>query len=171
LLKELQQRSFGVIKPVVEETKIKGVLTKKLRVIPDERGKLMEILRCDDPFFQKFGQVYLSVVYPGVVKGWHYHKLQTDNFVVIKGMAKVVLYDRREDSPTAGKLQEFFIGDQNPLLITIPPGVVHGMKGIGTESAYLINCPTEPYNYTQPDEYRLPPHGDEIPYNWERKDA
>ena len=79
---------------------IEGVKVKKLKVIPDERGHLMEMLRDDDEFFQRFGQVYLSVVYPGVVKGWHYHKKQTDHFVFVKGMAKVVLYDGREESRT-----------------------------------------------------------------------
>ncbi|MFH1537742.1 MAG: WxcM-like domain-containing protein, partial [bacterium] len=77
---------------------IDGVKEKKLRVIPDERGFLMEMLRSDDPFFQKFGQVYLTAAYPGVVKGWHYHKKQTDHFIAVKGMMKVVLYDRREGS-------------------------------------------------------------------------
>ncbi len=150
---------------------IHGVAIKKLRVIPDERGFVMEMLRCDDEIFQKFGQVYLSVAYPGVVKGWHYHKKQTDNFVVVKGMLKVVLYDQRKDSPTYGKINEFFMGERNPILLVIPPLVVHGVKAIGTEPGYLINCPTEPYNHEQPDEFRIPPHGGEIPYDWSRKDG
>ncbi len=150
---------------------IQGVVEKKLRVIPDERGFLMEILRNDDSFYEKFGQVYLSVVYPGVVKGWHYHKIQTDNMAIVKGMAKVVLYDMREDSPTKGEIMELFMGDRNPMLVSIPPGVCHGMKGIGTEPAFMINIPTEVYNYDSPDEYRIPPHGSEIPYDWSRKDG
>jgi len=150
---------------------IHGVAIKKLRVIPDERGFVMEMLRCDDEIFQKFGQVYLSVAYPGVVKGWHYHKKQTDNFVVVKGMLKVVLYDQRKDSPTYGKINEFFMGERNPILLVIPPLIVHGVKAIGTEPGYLINCPTEPYNHEQPDEFRIPPHGGEIPYDWSRKDG
>ena len=154
-----------------EGAMIDGVHVKKLKVIPDERGLLMEMLRADDPFFQKFGQVYLSMVYPGVVKGWHYHNVQTDHFVIVKGMAKVVLYDRREDSPTHGEVNEFFMGDINRILITIPPGVLHGIKGIGTEPAYLINCPTEPYNYEAPDEFRVAPYDKSIPYDWGRKDG
>ena len=102
---------------------IHGVITKALKVIPDERGFLMEMLRDDDPFFQKFGQVYLTVVYPEVVKGWHYHKKQTDHFVVVKGMSKVVLYDSREDSPTKGEVNEFFLGERNPTLLVIPPPI------------------------------------------------
>lgn len=145
---------------------IHGVYTKPLRVIPDERGFLMEMLRCDDEVFEKFGQVYLTVAYPGVVKGWHFHKQQTDIFVPVKGMLKLVLYDAREQSPTFSQINEFFIGERNPMLVTIPPGVVHGFKAIGTEAAYLINVPTEPYNYQAPDEFRIPPNDPSIPYNW-----
>jgi len=150
---------------------IDGVRTKPLRLIADERGFLMEMLRSDDEIFQKFGQVYLSVVYPGVVKGWHYHLKQTDYFTIVKGMVKVVLYDRREGSKTFGEVNEFFLGELNPLLVMIPPGVAHGMKGIGTEPGYMVNCPTETYDYDQPDEYRVDPHGGEIPYDWGRKDG
>jgi dTDP-4-dehydrorhamnose 3,5-epimerase len=130
----------------------------------------MEILRSDDPLFQKFGQVYLSVIYPGVIKGWHYHKLQTDFIAVIRGMAKLVLYDRREDSPTFGSVQECYLGDRNPMLVKIPPLVLHGMKGTGEDAAYFINCPTELYNYDKPDEYRLDPDDPTIPYDWRIKE-
>jgi dTDP-4-dehydrorhamnose 3,5-epimerase len=150
---------------------IEGVVVKPLKVIADERGYLMEMMRSDDPFFRKFGQSYVSVAYPGVVKGWHYHKIQTDHFVIVKGMMKVVLYDDREGSPTRGEVNEFFLGERNPVLVSIPPGVWHGMKGIGTEPAMLVNTPTEAYNYKQPDEYRVDPHQNDIPYDWARKDG
>jgi dTDP-4-dehydrorhamnose 3,5-epimerase len=149
---------------------IEGVIVKPLKVIPDERGWLMEMMRDDDPFFQKFGQVYLSVVYPGVVKGWHYHRKQTDHFVFVKGMAKVVLHDTREGSRTKGETNEFFMGERNPILLVIPPLVLHGMKGIGTEPAYLVNTPTEHYEYANPDEHRVAPHG-EVPYDWDAHDG
>ncbi|GFP27186.1 dTDP-4-dehydrorhamnose 3,5-epimerase [Candidatus Hakubella thermalkaliphila] len=145
---------------------IDGVKIKKLRVIPDERGFLMEMLRSDDEIFEKFGQVYVTACYPGVVKGWHYHRKQTDYFTVVKGMAKVVFYDGREGSPTHGEINEFFMGDMNQILLKIPPLVMHGFKALGTEPAYVINCPTEVYNYEQPDEYRLPYDCIEIPYDW-----
>jgi len=150
---------------------IQGVNVKPLKIIADERGYLMEMMRSDDPFFQKFGQSYVSVAYPGVVKGWHFHKVQTDHFVIVKGMMKVVLYDQREGSPTKGLVNEFFMGEKNPILVTIPPGVVHGMKGIGTEPAMLVNVPTELYKYDKPDEYRIDPHKNDIPYDWDRKDG
>jgi dTDP-4-dehydrorhamnose 3,5-epimerase len=145
---------------------IEGVKVRELRLIPDERGYLMEILRSDWDVYERFGQVYVTAAYPGVVKGWHYHKLQTDHFACIQGMSKVVLYDRREGSPTHGEVNEFFIGDKNPRLIKIPPYVVHGFKGIGERVALIVNVPTELYDYDEPDEYRLPYDTDEIPYDW-----
>lgn len=150
---------------------IDGVRTKVLRVHADERGRLMEMLRADDEIFIKFGQVYLTTAYPGVVKAWHYHMKQTDHFVCVRGMMKVVLYDAREGSPTYGLINEFFIGDYNPMLIQIPPGVYHGFKCISEHEAIVINTVTEPYNYTDPDEYRVEPHGGPIPYDWSRKDG
>jgi len=150
---------------------IEGVIVKQLRVIADERGYLMEMIRSDDPFFEKFGQSYLTVVYPGAVKGWHYHKVQIDHFCVVKGMAKVVLYDSREGSPTHGEVNEYFMGEKNPIILVIPRGVLHGMKGIGTEPALLVNTPTEVYNYKTPDEYRVDPHTGGIPYSWDRRDG
>ncbi len=150
---------------------IEGVKIKKLRVIPDERGRLMEMLRDDDEIFRKFGQVYLTTAYPGVVKGWHYHKKQTDNFAVVSGMMKVALYDGRKDSPTHGEVNEFFMGVHNPILIQIPPFVYHGFKCISESEALVVNIPTEVYNYDQPDEFRVHPHDNDIPYDWERKEG
>ncbi len=150
---------------------IDGVLVKPLKVIPDERGFLMEIMRADDPFFEKFGQTYLTVVYPGVVKGWHYHKIQVDHFCTVKGMAKVVLYDDREGSATRGEVNEHFMGEKNPIVLRIPAGVLHGMKGIGTEPAYIVNMPSEMYNHSAPDEHRVDPHVNDIPYSWDRRDG
>ena len=150
---------------------IDGVATKPLKVMPDERGFLMEILREDDPIFEHFGQAYLTVAYPGVVKGWHYHKIQKDYFTVVKGMAKVVLYDDRQGSKTKGEVNEFFLGEKNPTLLVIPPLVIHGIKGIGVEPAYLLNIPTRMYQYADPDEFRIHPHENDIPYDWTRKDG
>ncbi len=150
---------------------IHDVKTKKLRVIPDDRGRLMEMLRNDDDCYEEFGQVYLSTTYPGVVKAWHYHKLQKDNFVCVKGMVKLVLADTRDGSPTKGEVNEFVIGEHNPLLVQVPIGVYHGWKCIGTEEAFVINTTTKTYNYQEPDEYRLDPHDNGlIAYDWSTKD-
>jgi len=152
------------------EKMIEGVKTKKLRVIPDERGRLMEVLRSDDDLFIKFGQVYITTAYPGVVKAWHYHKKQYDNIACVHGMIKLVLYDPRDGSPTKGEVNEFFIGIHNPLLVQVPPLVYHGFKCISEHEAIVMNCPTELYNYEQPDEFRVDPRSKEVPYNWERID-
>jgi dTDP-4-dehydrorhamnose 3,5-epimerase-like enzyme len=88
---------------------IENVKTKNLRVIPDERGWLMKILRCDEDLFEKFGQVYFTTVYPGVIKAWHLHKKQRDNFTCVNGMVKVALYDARKNSPTYGEVNEFLL--------------------------------------------------------------
>ena len=150
---------------------IDGVKVKPLRVIPDERGRLMEILRCDDELFSKFGQAYMTTAYPGVVKGWHYHKAQTDNMAVVRGMMKLVLFDSRETSPTHGLVNAIFFGEHRPLLVQIPPFVFHGFKAVSDYEAIVINIPTMPYQYDQPDEFRVHPHDNDIPYDWTRKDG
>jgi len=148
---------------------IQGVKIKKLCFMADERGRLLEILRSDDSIFEKFGQVYITTCYPGIIKAWHLHKKQNDNMVVISGMAKIVLYDQREKSRTYGEINEFISGDYNPLLVHIPANVYHGFMCVSNEEAILINIPTKPYNPKLPDEYRLPFDSEEIPYKWERK--
>lgn len=150
---------------------IDGVAVKKLRVIPDERGRLMEMVRADDEDFIQFGQVYMTTAYPGVVKGWHYHRNQHDNMAVVTGMMKIVLYDNRDGSPTKGEINEFFAGTHNPVRITIPPGVCHGFKCISSEEAIVINTVTKPYDYENPDEYRIDPRDNDIPYDWDRRDG
>jgi dTDP-4-dehydrorhamnose 3,5-epimerase len=150
---------------------INGVIIKKLKVIPDERGRLMEILRADDEMFEKFGQVYMTTAYPGVVKAWHYHKKQADNMAVVKGMMKIVLFDGRRKSPTYGEINEIFAGVHNPILVHIPALVYHGFKCISEDEALVINIPTEVYHYGKPDEYRLDGHKSSIKYNWARKDG
>ena len=150
---------------------IDGVKVKKLKCIPDERGRLMEVMRSDDELFEKFGQAYITVGYPGVVKGWHYHKKQIDHFCAIHGMIKVVLYDPREDSPTKGEVNEFFMGVHNPILLKIPRFVYHGFKAVGTTEGIILNIPTEVYNYEDPDEHRVDPFDNDIPYDWGVKEG
>lgn len=145
---------------------IDGVIVKDLKVIPDERGLLMEMWRSDDPDFERFGQCYVTMVYPGVVKAWHYHKKQTDHFVCVGGMAKVVLHDLREGSPTRGETNEFVIGWQRQRMVIIPKDVFHGFTAVGTEPAFIVNVPTELYNYDDPDEHRRPFDDPEIGYDW-----
>jgi dTDP-4-dehydrorhamnose 3,5-epimerase len=146
---------------------IHDVTTKKLRLIPDERGRLMEILRKDDPHYLPIAQVYMTTNYPGVVKAWHYHKKQSDQMTCVKGMVKVVLYDARENSPTKGEINEFFVGEHNPMLIRIPPGVLHGWKCISEGESVVVNAPDQLYDYQDPDENRVAWDDPSIPYNWD----
>lgn len=143
---------------------IQNVLIKPLKQVSDERGKIMHMLRCDEPHFERFGEVYFSWVYPGVVKGWHLHKEMTINYTVPVGMIKLVLYDQRKDSTTKGQLIELFIGEDNYCLVKIPPGVWNGFKGIGCKPAMIVNCATLPHH---PEEIiRLEPFSKDIPYDW-----
>jgi dTDP-4-dehydrorhamnose 3,5-epimerase len=125
---------------------IEGVKVKPLKKICDERGMIMHMLRCDDPDFKQFGEIYFSCVYPGVIKGWHYHKEMTLNYAVVKGTIKLALYDDRQDSPTKGEIMEICMGDNNYVLVTIPPRVWNGFKGIGTDMSIVANCATHPHD-------------------------
>ena len=146
---------------------IEGVAITPLKKIPDERGSIYHMLRCDSPVFQKFGEIYFSVVHPGAIKAWHIHKVMTLNYAVVKGKIKLVLYDSRPDSSTKGNLMEIFLGDDQYALVTIPPGVFNGFKGVGTEDAIVANCTTHPHDSEEIE--RLDPFTKDIPYTWDIK--
>ena len=149
---------------------IEGVVIKDLTVHTDERGRLFEILRDDDPFFTEFGQAYVTVCNPGWVKAWHYHKEQADRFCCVKGKMRVVLYDGREKSATKGEVNEFLMDSSDPKVIVIPKGVVHGMECVGEEEAMVLNMPDKHYEHSGPDEHRLALDSEEVPYEgWRGK--
>jgi dTDP-4-dehydrorhamnose 3,5-epimerase len=143
---------------------IHGVRVVPLRRIPDERGLILHMLRADDPHFERFGEVYFSCVYPGVVKGWHVHKEMTLNYAVPIGSIKLVLYDDRPESPTRGQLMELFVGEAHYCLVTVPPRVWNGFKGIGDKTALVANCATIPHRADEIE--RLDPFQNHIPYDW-----
>jgi len=143
---------------------IDGVLVHPLKIIPDERGRILHMLRRDDPHFERFGEIYFSVIYPGVVKGWHLHKTMTLNYAVVSGMVKLVLYDEREQSKTLGEIYEILTGEQRYALVRIPPGVWNGFQCVGSSPAIVANCATQPHD---PAEIvRMDPHQNRIPYDW-----
>jgi dTDP-4-dehydrorhamnose 3,5-epimerase len=144
---------------------IKGVAVHPLRRIPDERGMVMHMLRADAPHFERFGEIYFSTIYPGVVKGWHLHRRMTLNYAVVSGMIKLVLYDDRDDSPTRSEVMELYVGDQNYVLVTVPPLVWNGFKGVGTAPAIVANCATVPHDPAEIE--RLDPGSPRIPYSWD----
>ncbi|MCX5668076.1 MAG: dTDP-4-dehydrorhamnose 3,5-epimerase family protein [Candidatus Omnitrophica bacterium] len=147
---------------------IKGVNVKKLKIIRDDRGRLMEILRSDDKVFKKFGQVYMTTAYPGVVKAWHFHQKQNDNFACVHGKIRLALYDARKNSPTYREVNEFILSTDDPILVTIPKMVYHGFKGIADCESIVINTPTLPYNYKKPDEERIDAYDNDIKYDWKK---
>jgi dTDP-4-dehydrorhamnose 3,5-epimerase len=147
---------------------IDGVIVKPLRQVLDERGKVMHMMRNDDPEFQAFGEIYFSVVNPGAIKGWHVHRRMTLNYAVPLGLIKLVLYDDRPGSSTRGEVMEIFTGPDNYCLIRIPPDVWNGFKGIGTTPALVANCSTTAHDPLEIE--RLDPHDHSIPYKWERVD-
>ena len=144
---------------------IEGVKVIPLRQIPDERGKIMHMLRCDAPHFEKFGEIYFSTAFPGVIKGWHEHTRQVQNYAVIQGMIKLVLFDNRGESNTYKELMEIVTGEDNYQLVRIPTGVINGYKTIGIKTAIVANCSTLPH---EPNEMlRYDPLGDKVPYKWD----
>lgn len=146
---------------------IQDVAIKPLKKIADERGCIMHMLKATDPEFKQFGEIYFSTVYPGVIKGWHFHEKMTLNYAVIKGNIKLVLFDQRENSPTKGEVQEIFLGDKNYCLVAVPPGVWNGFKGVGLEEAIVANCATHPHDPAEIKRMNL--FTDQIPYDWNIK--
>lgn len=146
---------------------IDGVVVTPLKQIVDERGKVMHMLRADAPGFRGFGEIYFSTVHPGAIKGWHIHKRMTLNYAVPHGLIKFVLYDDRAGSATQGELQELFLGPDNYCLVTVPPLVWNGFKGVGVEPAIVANCASIAHD---PDEIdRRDPFDPAIAYDWALK--
>ncbi|HWE92453.1 MAG TPA: dTDP-4-dehydrorhamnose 3,5-epimerase family protein [Tepidisphaeraceae bacterium] len=146
---------------------IDGVRITALRQIPDERGKIMHMLRSDAPHFLQFGEIYFSCVYPGAIKAWHIHKKMTLNYAVPVGNIKFVLYDEREASPTRGQVQEIYLGPESYNLVTVPPMVWNGFKGIGTQMALVANCASIPHDAEEI--MRRDPFDPSVPYKWDIK--
>lgn len=142
---------------------IDGVRITPLRQILDERGKIMHMLRSDAPHFDRFGEIYFSVVHQGAIKAWHIHKEMTLNYAVPFGKIKMVLFDDRPDSPTKDELMEIFLGPDNYQLVTVPPLVWNGFKGISADSL-VANCATISHDPAEID--RLDPFSPRIPYDW-----
>jgi dTDP-4-dehydrorhamnose 3,5-epimerase len=146
---------------------IQGVSIVPLLQIPDERGKVMHVLKSTDNHFIEFGEIYFSTVVPGAIKGWHIHSKMTINYAVPIGRVKLVLYDDRISSPTQGQIQEIFIGPDNYVLVTVPPMVWNGFKGVGLVESLVANCASIPHDPTEIT--RLDPFDKSIPYDWALK--
>ncbi len=143
---------------------IDGVVVSPRKIIPDERGKVMHMLKATDPEFESFGEIYFSFVYPGVIKGWHLHREMIINYAVPVGMIKLVLFDDRAGSKTHGELQEIYLGEGNHCMVKVPVNVWNGFKGVGTVPAVVANCASIPHDPKEIE--RMDPFTKKIPYDW-----
>jgi dTDP-4-dehydrorhamnose 3,5-epimerase len=135
----------------------------------DERGELAEIWSANvNVGTEPVVHVYMTTIRPGKIKGWVMHKLQADRLFVVMGVTRWVLYDARADSPTHGQINDLVIGERNRAALRIPSGVFHAVQNLGTGEAAFVNLPTRPYDYADPDKYRLPLDTDQIPFrDWD----
>lgn len=144
---------------------IEGLLLTPLRQIPDDRGKVMHMLKTGEPGYEQFGEIYFSTVNPGAVKAWKLHRRMTLNVVVLHGAARLVVYDERPTSPTRGQVQEIGLGPEtNYQRVTVPPGVWTGFIGLSPFPAILANCASIPHDSTEVD--RKASDDPAIPYQW-----
>jgi dTDP-4-dehydrorhamnose 3,5-epimerase len=146
---------------------VEGVRVRPARTITDDRGTLCEMYApawgfSDEPLVY----AYQITIRPGVVKGWVAHHLQDDRLFFSSGTAKVVLYDTREESPTAGLRNELYFDEHNRGLLRIPRGVIHAVGNVGSTDVLMINLPTKAYDHANPDKYRFPVDDDTLPYRF-----
>jgi dTDP-4-dehydrorhamnose 3,5-epimerase len=125
---------------------IHDIKISKLKIIKDNRGKVMHMLRSDDSIFERFGEIYFSTIFYESIKGWHLHKEASLNYVCISGRVRLVLYDDRKYSQTKGEYQELILCPENYFLVTIPPNVWNGFKGLAKNESIIANCLTLPHN-------------------------
>lgn len=143
---------------------IQDVKIYQKKVITDDRGKILHMMRNDDSYFSKFGEIYFSYVFPKKIKAWHIHKKMTLNYVSVYGKIKLVLYDDRETSSTKGMIQEIFLSNENHLLVTIPPLIWNGFTSADNNEAILANCSDIPHDKSEI--LRLNYNDKKFPYNW-----
>jgi dTDP-4-dehydrorhamnose 3,5-epimerase len=146
------------------EARIAGVEIRPLTVIADARGAVLHMLRADAPHFQRFGEIYFSLVNPGAVKAWHRHREMVLQYAVPQGRIRLVVYDDRDGSETRGAVMDIESGEGSYSLVTIPPGTWSGFAALGRTPALVANCATLPHD---PDEVERRAADDPaIPYVW-----
>lgn len=165
---------------------IHGVKVKKVKFLVDARGRLCEIFTQKDLIWRTPAHIYMTTVDYGVTKAWHLHQQQTDNFFCAFGSIQLALFDVRAESPTFGRTNEFIMNESNPLVVQIPPGVLHGFKGLHIPHSMVLNMADCVYRAEDPDEIRVSPHSgpeqtadllrlqiplETVPYSWARRDG
>ena len=143
---------------------IHDVKITTLKIISDNRGKVMHMLRSDNSIFKSFGEIYFSTIYHNSIKGWHLHREATLNYACIKGNVKLVLFDDRDSSPTRGVCHELILSPENYFLVTVPPNIWNGFKGLDKSESIIANCLTLPHN--EKEMVRKEPNDNKFNYNW-----
>ncbi len=130
-----------------QKGKIDGVIIRPLSKFLDSRGWLCELFRKDELKDQTFPEMaYCSMTYPGIVRGPHAHRKQTDLFYFLgPGNFEIRLWDNRKDSVTFGSFMQFYAGQDEARFVLVPPGVVHGYRVIGTVPGLVFNAPDRLY--------------------------
>ena len=144
---------------------IEGVKISHLKIISDDRGKIMHMIRADSPIFKKFGEIYFSTIYQNIIKGWHLHLRSTLNYACIKGKVKLVLFDDRKNSKTKNKYQEIILSPEKYFLVSIPPNIWNGFKGLDTNESIIANCLDNPHD--EKEMVRKDPSDKYFNFNWE----
>ena len=174
-IKRSSTRSLGkIISRPDSADLIDGVVVEPLQVHPDDRGFFAELARLGSEGIaarmiadgQRQIQISTTLTYPGTIKAIHYHFEQTDLWAPVGGMLQVFLCDLRETSPSCGQVNTLFLGTFRPWKLRIPPGIAHGYKVIGNESAQLVYATNRFYN--PEDEGRIPYDDPDINYDWQR---
>ena len=145
---------------------IHDIKISHLKIISDDRGSVMHMLRNDSPVFKKFGEVYFSTINYDKIKGWHLHKESYLNYACVSGEVKLVLFDDRKNSPTKNQYQEIILSTKNYFLVTIPPNIWNGFKGIHQDQSIIANCLTIPHN--ENEMLRKPSDDKYFKYNWKK---
>ena len=122
----------------------------KLRVKKDKRGWLVEILHESNLDKREFGQIFVTIAYPGIVKGGHYHKRKKEWFYVVTGEGELIVVDNK-----TGEEKKILMGENNMVAVEIPPNVTHWIKNIGEEIMHLLVYADEEFNPQRPDTYYL----------------
>lgn len=147
------------------ESILHGVVVQPLKVIPDDRGAVLHMLRESSPSFSRFGEIYFSEVNPGKLKAWKRHLRMTQRFAVPVGRLKFAIYDPRPESPTQGQVMQLELGrPECYLLLLVPPGLWYGFQNAGAAPALLANCADLAHDPTESQ--ALPASAAEIPFRW-----
>jgi dTDP-4-dehydrorhamnose 3,5-epimerase len=151
---------------------IEGVTAHEVLHVPRDHGVITELYRAEwDPTGLPVGHVYQSRLFPGAIGAWSCHLKSIDRLFVNQGQLKIVLFDARDGSRTSGQIMELHVGDPRPTFLVIPTGVWHGLQNVGSTDALMVNFPTNPYDYADPDHWRLPFDSPEIPYSWQVRES